>query len=376
MINIDEAREFFPVSKNLIYLDHAAVAPLHTLTMQRVNEYMDYFLKNGIRDYDIWYNRYEEIREGLASFIGAKNQEIAYIKNTSSGISILANGIDFKEGDNVIVPNIEYPANVYPWLNLSSKGVLTKFLQANQGFIDIEQLNSLIDEKTRVVSISWIEFVNGFKNDLKAISELCKAKSVEYGRKIYFCVDAIQGLGAFNINVKELGIDFLAADGHKWFLALEGAGFLYCSEEIIDEIKPVSVGWKSVEDPLNFTNIDFKLQKTANKFEEGSLNVIGIVSLGASLELFNKFKIQNIENRIMDLTSYAAQKLSQKVEIKSYTEDKYRSGIISFITKDIDRDHLKLLAKDFQLSKRGDMLRISPHFYNTKEEIDKLVKEL
>lgn len=376
MINIEQVRKNFPVCENLIYFDHAAVAPLHQISSTRLQEYLDHFLYKGFRDYDIWYNKYEEIREGLGEFIGAKKTEIAFIKNTSAGIAIFANGIDFKKGDNVIIPSIEYPANVYPWLNLESKGVQTKFLQADDGFVNIDKLYDLIDENTRAVSISWIEFVNGFKNDLKTVSEICKIKSEEYGRKIYFCVDAIQGLGAFDIDVKALNIDFLAADGHKWFLALEGAGFLYCSEDIIDEIKPVSVGWKSVENPLNFTDINFTLQQTANKFEEGSLNVAGIISLGASLELFNQVGIKNIEQRILSLSSYAADKISLKAELKSFTDDKYRSGIVSFKTKDIEKDFLKIMARGVQFSKRGDMLRISPHFYNTYEEIDAFVDML
>lgn len=376
MINIEQARKNFPVCESLIYMDHAAVAPLHQISVRRIQEYLDHFLYKGFRDYDVWYNKYEEIREGLGKFIGAKKAEIAFIKNTSAGISIFANGVDFKKGDNVIIPNIEYPANVYPWLNLESKGVETRFLEADKGFINIDKLYDLIDVNTRVVSISWIEFVNGFKNDLKAVSEILKKKSDEYGRKIYFCVDAIQGLGAFDIDVKALNIDFLAADGHKWFLALEGAGFLYCSEDIIDEIKPASVGWKSVENPLNFTNIDFTLQKTANKFEEGSLNVAGIISLGASLELFNEIGIKNIEKRILSLTSYAADKISQKAELKSFVDDKYRSGILSFITNDVEKDFLKIMAKGVQLARRGDMLRISPHFYNTFEEIDAFAEML
>ncbi|MEI7473928.1 MAG: aminotransferase class V-fold PLP-dependent enzyme [bacterium] len=376
MMNFEEIREHFPVCRNLIYFDNAAVAPIHTLSIKYADDYLDHFLNYGFRDYDTWFNKYEEIREGLGKFIGAKKSEIAFIKNTSAGISVFANGVDFKDGDNVIIPNIEYPANVYPWLNLASKGVKTKFLKADNGYIDLNALSALIDCNTRVLSISWIEFVNGFKNDLKAISELCMQKSLEYGRKIYFCVDAIQGLGAFDIDVKALNIDFLAADGHKWFLALEGAGFLYCSEDIIDEIKPASVGWKSVENPLDFTDINFTLQKTANKFEEGTLNVVGILSLGASLDLFNSIGIKNIEDRILSLSNYAVEKISQKAELKSYRQEKHRSGIISFVTKDIEKDFLKLLANKVQLSKRGEMLRISPHFYNTHEEIDRFVDML
>ncbi|EKE04536.1 MAG: aminotransferase, class V [uncultured bacterium] len=372
MLNIAKIRKNFPTVNNLIYLDHAAVAPIHLQTRNILDKYINHFLNEGIRDYTIWFQKIEQIRKDFAKFIGAQDTEIAFIKNTSAGISILANGIDFQKGDNVIIPDIEFPANVYPWLNLERKGVEVKFLKSENSFINLNQLEELIDQNTRVVSISWVEFVNGFRNDLKSISAICRKKSQEYGRKIYFCVDAIQGLGALKLDLQEIEIDFLAADGHKWFLALEGAGILYCNKKILNEIHPVSVGWKSVKDPLNFTNIDFNLENSAKKFEEGSLNVAGILSLGASLDLFNEYGIENIEDRILHLTNTAISLLQSKnIEIISSLEEPHKSGILSFKTKDIEKDFQKLLDNRVQFSRRGDFLRISPHFYNTEEELER-----
>ncbi|MDD3013721.1 MAG: aminotransferase class V-fold PLP-dependent enzyme [Candidatus Gastranaerophilales bacterium] len=372
MKNINEIRQDFPVVKNLIYFDHAAVAPLHNQSKIILNEYLNYFLNFGIKDYSIWAEKIETIRSKFAEFIGADSCELAFIKNTSAGLSVLANGIKYNNGDNVIIPDIEFPSNVYPWMNLDRFGVKTKFLKTKEGIVDLNEMESLIDNKTRVVSVSWVEFSNGFRNDMAAISKLCKKKSQEYGRKIYFCVDAIQGLGALKLDLKETEIDFLAADGHKWFLALEGAGILYCNKKILKDVHPTFVGWKSVKNPLNFTDIHFDLQESAAKFEEGSMNVAGILSLGASLDLFNDYGIDNIEKRVLGLTKYAADLLQSKnIEIISVLEEKHRSGILTFKTKDIDKDYLKLLANRVQLSKRGDALRISPHFYNTEEEIEK-----
>ncbi|OGI03864.1 MAG: hypothetical protein A2104_06900 [Candidatus Melainabacteria bacterium GWF2_32_7] len=372
MLNITKIRENFPTTNSLTYLDHAAVAPIHLQTRQILDKYINHFLNEGIRNYTIWVDKTEQIRDGFAKFIGAEASEIAFIKNTSAGISILANGIEFKEQDNIIVPDIEFPANIYPWLNLERKGVKVKFLKVENGVIDLNELENLINQHTRVVSISWVEFINGFRNDLKAISDICKKKSLEYGRKIYFCVDAIQGLGALKLDIRETEIDFLVADGHKWFLALEGAGILYCNKKILNEVYPVSVGWKSVKDPLNFTNINFDLEESAKKFEEGSLNIAGILSLGASLDLFNEYGIENIEKRILHLTNTAINLLKNKnIEIISPLDNQYRSGILSFKTENIEKDFLKLLANKVQLSKRGDFLRISPHFYNTEEELER-----
>jgi len=377
MNNIEEIRSDFSVTKNLIYFDHAAVAPLHYQSRKIVDEYLNYFLNFGIKDYSIWAEKIEEIRSKFAEFIGADACELAFIKNTSAGLSAFANGIKFNQGDNVIIPDIEFPSNVYPWMNLERLGVKTKFLRTKEGIVDLNELENLIDSKTRVVSVSWVEFSNGFRNNLAAISEICRIKSKEYGRKIYFCVDVIQGLGAFKLDLKEIEIDFLAADGHKWFLALEGAGILYCNKKILNDIHPVFVGWKSVKNPLNFSDIHFDLQESAAKFEEGSMNVAGILSLGASLELFNRYGIENIEKRILGLTKFAAELLqSQNIEITSILEENNRSGILTFKTENIEKDYLKLLANKVQLSKRGDALRISPHFYNTKEEIERFVEIL
>ena len=377
MIDVNKIRKNFPVTKNLIYLDHAAVAPLHNGSKAVLEEYTEHFLNQGIKNYTYWYEKTENIRENFAKFIGADSSEIAFIKSTSAGLSVFANGINFKEDDNIIIPDIEFPSNVYPWLNLQKKGVNVKFLNCDNGIIDTCILESLIDEKTRVVSVSWVQFTNGYKADLAQISKICRNKSNQYGRKIYFCVDAIQGLGALKLDVNEIDIDFLAADGHKWFLAAEGAGFLYCNKNILDEIHPATVGWKSVTNPLDFTNIHFDLEKSARKFEEGSMNLPGILTLGASLELFNKYGINNIENKILSLSKCACNLLEKKnIELVTINEDFCRSGIVSFKTKNINVDFEKLVQQNIQLSKRGEVLRISPHVYNTVQEIENFVDNL
>ncbi len=378
MNNIEDVRKNFPVTKNLIYLDNAAVAPVHNLTKKYMDEYMEHFLNFGLKDYAKWADFTEATREKLAQFINAKPNEIAFVKNTSAGLSIIANGIDFKHGENVIIPDIEFPSNVYPWLNLERKGVKTKFWKSDEkGFLDCKKLEELIDCNTRLVSISWIEFVNGFKNDLKAISQIIKNKSNEFGKKIYFCVDAIQDLGALKFDINDYDIDFVVADGHKWLLTLEGAGFMYCSEKVLDGVHPVSVGWKTVKDALNFTKIDFDIRQGADKFEEGSMNIAGITSMEASMDLFSQYGMDFVEERVLELSDYAISLFEEKgFNIASCKDTKHRSGIVSFTTPDIEKDFLKLMSSNVQLSKRGPNLRISPHFYNTKEEINRLVELL
>lgn len=368
---IENIRDQFPVTSNLIYFDHAAVAPIHLNSVRAVNEYLEDLLQNGDRNYGEWHKRSETIRQGMATFIGADVDEIAFVKNTSQGISLVAGGLDFQPGDNVVIPDIEFPANVYPWMALKRKGVKVKFVESIRGEIHFERIAEAIDKNTRVVSVSSVEFSSGYKNDLKAIGKLCVDKSHEYGHKIFFCVDAIQSMGAMELNVRDAQVDFLSADGHKWFLTPEGAGIFYCNKKSLDCLFPATVGWKSVDNPLDFSNYNFDLHHSARKFEEGSLNMMGIVALGASLELFNATGITHIQKKILKLTRQALDSMLKKgLTIMGPLEDCYRSGIICFKTSGVIEDDFKyFLENKIQLSLRGGHLRISPHFYNTEEEI-------
>jgi selenocysteine lyase/cysteine desulfurase len=370
--DIEVIREQFPVIKNLAYFDHAAVAPVHLRTREALNDYIQDLLLYGDRNYAGWHQKSEEIRKGMAEFIGATSDEIAFIKNTSQGLSLVANGLDLKKGDNVVIPDVEFPANIYPWLNLERKGVKVKFINTNKCDIPLCCVEDAIDENTKVLSISSIEYSTGYRNDLEGISKLLEKKQQQYGHKIYFCVDAIQSLGAFKIDVKKSNIDFLSADGHKWFLTPEGAGIFYCRSENLDKLHPVSVGWKSVRKPLDFSNIKFDLDHSARKFEEGSLNMMGVVALGASLELFNSIGIEKVEENILNITYKAILKLREKdYIITSTVSNKYRSGIICFKPKEsIDKEYQNFIDNNVQLSIRDGKLRISPHFYNTEDEIE------
>lgn len=377
-IDINQIREQFPVVNNLIYFDHAAVAPIHIGSYNAIKEYLEYILHYGDKNYMIWHEKVETIRKGLAKFINATAEEIAYIDNTSQGISIVANGLPWRKGDNVVIPDIEFPANIYPWLSLKRHGVEVRFVQAVNGEIPVNKIAEKIDKNTRVVSISSVEYSTGYRNDLKAIGELCKTQSNLLKNKIYFCVDAIQSLGAFKLDVKEANIDFLSADGHKWFLTPESAGIFYCKKDNLNHLYPASVGWKSVKNPTNFSEIKFDLQESAKKFEEGSLNVAGIIALGASLDLFNSVGMDFIESRILELTKFAANKLIQNgYTLKSTEKDKYRSGIIVFNTsKNTEEVYKNLLVNNVQASMRSGNIRLSIHFYNTEDEITKFIEIL
>jgi len=364
--NLDIKKEF-PVTVNRIFFDHAKVCPLP----RRVRNAVDVFTKDacehGTKNYQGWMVRVNEVRERFAQLINAGEDEVAFVKNTSEGISIVANGLDWEEGDNVVIPDIEFPANVYPWWNLKRLGVETRMVKAQGGCVLFDDLVAQTDVRTRVVSVSSVECNSGFKNDLRRIGAFCKE------RGILFCVDAIQSLGALPIDVKRDSIDFLAADGHKWMLSVEGLGGFYISKDALEKIYPVTVGWDSVVDAWDFMNYNFTFRPDARRFEEGSFNTMSIHALGAALDLLLGVGIEIIESRILLLCDYLVEGLQQRgVKILSSMVPEERSGIISFVLgANLTELATYMAENDVSLTVRDGMVRLSPHFYNSEAEADR-----
>jgi len=364
--NLDIKNEF-PVTANRIFFDHAKVCPLP----RRVRDAVDVFTKDacghGTKNYQGWMVRVDEVRERFAQLINADGDEVAFVKNTSEGISIVANGLDWEEGDNVVIPDIEFPANVYPWWNLKRLGVETRMVKAQDGCVLFDDLVAQTDVRTRVVSVSSVECNSGFKNDLGRIGAFCK----EHG--ILFCVDAIQSLGALPIDVKRDSIDFLAADGHKWMLSVEGLGGFYISKDALKKIYPVTVGWDSVVDAWDFMNYDFTFRPDARRFEEGSFNTMSIHALGAALDLLLEVGVEAIESRILLLCDYLVEGLQRRgVKILSSIVPEERSGIIAFaLDANLTELATYMAENDVSLTVRDGMVRLSPHFYNSEAEADR-----
>ncbi|MFQ5585334.1 MAG: aminotransferase class V-fold PLP-dependent enzyme [Thermodesulfobacteriota bacterium] len=324
-MNISAYRKLFPVTENLVYLNHAAVAPLSTRVVDRVTAFLEEYREYGSLHYERWIDYMESVRGMAASLVGAERGEVAFVKNTSSGLSMVANGIEWRRGDNVITADCEFPSNVYPWMNLAPRGVELRLVKEKEGRVHVEDIEAQIDGRTKLLSISWVEFVNGFKNDLKALGELCRK------RGMYFCVDGIQGLGALKMDVEDFGIDFLAADGHKWLLAPEGIGIFYVSRRVMNELRPSQVGWHSVVNPSNFLPYHFEFIGDARRFEEGSPNMMGIYALGASLETLLDIGIGHIEEGILSLNERIIEGLREMdAAILSPLGDTERSGILLF----------------------------------------------
>jgi len=364
-MNLENIRKEFPVTSEIIFFDHARVAPLPKRVKQVVTAFIDDATRFGTAHYENWVLELERTRKKFAELINANRDEIAFVKNTSEGISIVANGFDWQLGDNVVIPDIEFPANVYPWWNLKQRGVETRMVKSVEGRVLFDELVKQVDNKTRILSISSVECNSGFRSDLNRLGTFCKEKG------ILFFVDAIQSLGVLPLDVKKDHIDFLSADGHKWMLSVEGLGGFYISKNVVDRIRPTTMGWGNVVNAENFMDYNFTLQKDAKKFEEGTPNTMSIHAFGAALGLLLETGIDNIEKRVISLGNYIIAELNQRnIKIYSSTLLNERSGNISFVLdKDVNKLYSFMLENKVKLTVRDGLVRFSPHFYNNEDEV-------
>ncbi len=362
-----------PVTERWAYFDHAAVAPLTLRALQALRAWGDDLTANGLVNERRWLARIDEVRTLAARLIGAEPLDIAFIKNTSEGIGIVAEGFPWQAGDNVVIAQEEYPANQYPWLNLRERGVEVRAVPSRpDGRLWINDISAAVDARTRVLSLSWVEYASGFRNDLDALGEWCRQKGIA------FFVDAIQGLGVFPLDVQKTPIDFLAADGHKWLLSPEGAGVLWIRREWIERLRPLDIGWNSVVGARDFSTIDFRLKPHAGRYESGTLNVAGITALGGSLQLLLEIGIDQVAARVLELTDYLCQRVAERPapSVFSSRMDRDRSGIVALAYADPTEAVAKMRlcrGNGLIVNKRAGRLRVSPHCYNSIEEIDRLV---
>ncbi len=370
---METLRAQFPVTRRWAFLDHAAVAPLSGPAQQAIVTWAGDMAENGDAFLERWIKRIEEVRASAGRLLGANPKDVAFIKNTSEGICFVAEGFPWQPGDNVVTAVEEYPANLYPWMNLAGRGVETRLAPSRGCRLEIEDIFDLVDARTRVVSLSFVEYASGFRNDLAAIGERCRQ------RGIYFFVDAIQGLGALPLDVAKLPIDFLAADGHKWLLGPEGAGLFYIRRELVDLLHPISIGWKSVVNAIDFSKTDFRLRPHAGRWESGTLNVGGITGLGASIDLLLEHGIATVAAQVLELTDYLCDRLMHSgIEVASSRLENERSGIVSFVCPQAVLEPCLKSCRDagIIINQRAGRLRASPHFYNSQDDIDRLISRL
>jgi selenocysteine lyase/cysteine desulfurase len=367
-----------PVATKWAYFDHAAVAPLTAPAAATLQNWVAQALAEGDTVWPDWSRRVEATRASAAQLIGATADEIALVPNTTAGIGLVAEGLDWRPGDNVVTLADEFPSNAYPWLNLASRGVETRRIPTENGRLDLDKLAAACDARTRIVSVSWIGYATGYRHDVAKIAEIAHAHGA------LMMLDAIQGVGAFPFDVRQTPIDFLAADGHKWMLGPEGAGIAYIRREHLDRLRPIGVGWHSVVHSSDYTRIDLALKPTAARYEGGSQNMAGMLALGASLDLLLEFDLELVAAAILDITDQACERLRKigaTIVSDRWPEHRggqQRSGIVAFELP----GHEPLAAKKHCLSQqvvlscRAGRLRISPHAYNNEEDLERLTEAL
>jgi selenocysteine lyase/cysteine desulfurase len=371
----ERTRSFFPVTQTLAYLNHAGVAPISTRVAEALARYVSEATRQGAFDYARVYDaEIERVRGRAAELIGASRDEIAFVKNTSEGLGLVAAGLDWQRGDRVVVCDLEYPSNVYAWWSLRPQGVETVMLRGRDGALPLESVEAALSHpRTRLLALSSVEFASGARNDLPALGRLCRERGV------LFCVDAIQSLGCFPLDVEACHIDFLAADGHKWLLSVEGCGLFYCRRALIAGLTPRVVGWRSVTDNLDFDRYHFDLQPGAGRFEEGTPNVPGIFALGAAIDLLLELGVEAIGKRVLALTDELCEALAARgAEVASPRVPGQASGIVAFTLPDEApaRTAARLRAKGVFVVARRGCVRASPHFYNSSEDLERLLHAL
>lgn len=372
-MNIEYIRQLFPFIKNeIIYFNHASTAPVSVAVKDRLTELLIEKSESKIDDYQSFLRVYEETKNLLGQLINASPERIAFVDNTSNGLNILATGIQWKSGNRILLNDAEFPANVYPFLNLQRFGVKVDFVKSKNGVVSAEEIISNIKPETKLISVSFVQFLSGYRIDLELLGKFCRENG------IILCVDGIQGIGAVDFDVIKLNVDFLSCGTQKWLFGAQGLGFIYLTEELQKQIKPAYLGWLSVENAWDLLNYKMDLKSSANVFQGGTLNTFGIYAFNTSLKLLNEFGFHNIERRIISNTLYLRDKLNG-IGISTILdgfEQNFLAGIISFRADDTESLFRFLDDKKIVCSLREGYIRLSPHFYNTFDDIDKVISAI
>ena len=373
-LSLATAGREFPIKQRRCYLNNASIGALSLPVIAAVDRFLHDVRDNGRNEYPNWCQYADTaIKQRIARLIGAKASEIAFIKNTTEGLGFVANGYPWQRGDNVIIADIEYPSNVYCWVRLAKLGVEVRWVRNHQGRIRVDDIRALMDARTRVVSLSAVQFSNGYRQDLDSTVALCNERGALLN------LDGIQWVGALGIDVERIGIHFLSAGGHKWLLAPIGTGFFYCRESVLDRIEPPTVGYHTVDKHEDHMDYDLVYRAGAGRFEEALVNFPGIWGFDAAVRMQLALGAAQIEQHVLALTDRAAEGLrSRGYDIVSPFGDDERSGILSFRHRDIEAGGMadRLRTRGVDVAVRGGALRISPSYYNDAQEIDRFLETL
>lgn len=371
----EQIRDLFPALEQYIYLNSAAVSPIPKTAIEAVNSQLWDVATHGSRHYPAWVDTKNRCRGIIAKMLNVQHEQIAFMRNTSDGFATIANGLDWKESDNIVSFEREFPANFYAWRRVRDKfSVELKMCPERDGRIDIDEFISLIDENTKLVAISAVQFASGFRADLKKIGEAARNFDA------LFAVDIIQAFGTMELDLPALNVDIASSASHKWLCSPEGCGILYLSEKARARVEPTLVGWISVPEPWDFLNLEQEYQPNALAWETGTGTSSLFYGLEQSLALLNETGIGNIQTHLENLTDFLCESLpTDKYKIVSSREIGEKSQIVCVeplgnLTSDDIFETLE--SENIIVSSRNNKLRIAPHFYNIREDIEKLLEKL
>lgn len=359
----------FPVTRNLVYLNHAGVAPLAKPAADAMQGLAEEACHWGSLHYHKWLETYDGLRRAAARLIAAEPAEIAIVKNTSEGIAAVAMGLEWRVGDKVVVFAEEFPANYLPWKWLERRGVQVVELSVTDDLENIERAC----RGARLLALSFVQYLSGYRADIEAIGAICRAHGC------LFFLDAIQGLGAFPVDVRRAHVDALAADGHKWLLGPEGCGILYVRKEVQEMISPAELGWTNFANHQDFGNRDLTLRPDAGRYECGTLNTIGCFGLRAAVEFLLEVGIGRIAKAVQALGDQIAEAVQRKgYKVLGTRTPQTGAGIVSFRKEGLDSRAVveRLRSKNIVVAARQGWIRASPHFYVSPGQIERFVNEL
>ncbi|WP_285259696.1 aminotransferase class V-fold PLP-dependent enzyme [Halopseudomonas bauzanensis] len=364
----------FPQDPSICYLNHAAVAPWPKRAADAVTAFAQENITRGAEDYPRWIQLEHRLRGQFQTLLNAPSKgDIALVKNTSEALSLVAMGLDWVAGDEILISDQEFPSNRIPWQALEGRGVIVRQVSLD-GDDPEAALIAAMGPATRLLSISSVQYASGLRMDLARLGRACRE------RNILFCVDAIQSLGALPFDVQAIDCDFAMADGHKWLLGPEGLGVFYCRRDARDRLKLLQYGWHMVEAMGDYDREDWMPASTARRFEPGSPNTLAQHALSASLELLLEVGEQRIQEALQQRTAYLLQSLGRLpgVRILSPAAPERRAGIVTFRIEGCDTNQLFAQLKDAGVicAARGGGIRWSPHFYTSQEVLDRALDTL
>jgi selenocysteine lyase/cysteine desulfurase len=368
-----EMRALFPIATRYAYLDHAANGPLATPVRSTMEVYLARMTEEPF-DLAHWERLRSQVRTRIAELLSVGPESITFTKNTTAGLGLVAAGLDWETGDNIVGVHREFPSNILPWMGLKRKGVELRLYQPEEGRIDIKAVVRLCDRRTRVLAISAVQFWSGFRTDLGALATALR------GRDVLLVVDAVQAVGGLQVDLSRTPVDFLAAGAHKWLLGPMGVGFAYVGPRMMDRLNPVIIGPDSVVRDREYVDYDLTFKPGARRFEEAAPNYAGILGMGAAVNLLLRCGAPAVEEVVLRL----ADRLRDELPSRGYElvlkplAPAERSGVVSFrhprmVPAEL---HTRLREAGVVISLRGDFLRASPHYYNSDEDLDRLLEAL